>query len=687
MKIRTNILTKNAKQNLFACVMMLAFGTVSSQTFTVAYTGSLQTVTLPQTGTYEIECWGADGGDITAGPGGGGKGGYAIGTFNISTPGSQLIVFVGGKGLPGTGTTSSAGAGGWNGGGGGSAVGRSGAGGGGATDVRFGGTAAANRIIVAGAGGGAAYYSTSPFLAYGGNGGGVLALNGDIITSAGVLTVGGGGAGANGANPGAATVGTANGSGTGGGGGGISAGASIGQPGTGGGPGGSAGPSAGGSTGSAGGGGGGYAGGAGGVQTSNAGVAGGGGSSYLGGVMNGTTALFLQSGYVTNPDINGNGYAIIRYKCDVDVQASKNPICIGEQITLSTNAGSNIQWSHGPTTPSVLVTPTVNTSYTLIGVSSSSTGCSGTVVVNVTVNPLPSVSAASFPTVVCQGNTGTLTSFGATSYTWNPGNTSGNVVISLPSVSSIYTVTGESANGCLNTATVALDVNTNQLVMSPDTSVCIGTPAFLSANGALYYNWNFGAPFNNVTVFPTITTIYYVSATDMNNCSLSGSVTVSVKSLPVVGVNASQTLICSGEALQLTANGATTYTWNTGETGSSIAPSTAIDLPKTYIVTGTGSNGCSATASVTVIISACTGLNEENALSFNIMPNPANTQVTIESDREAAYKVCDLSGRVLFEGKIEAGVQSLDVSSLPDGIYLVQLQSGNSIQSTKLIKN
>lgn len=687
MKNKNNIFISKTKQSLFSFALVLAGLSASSQTYTVAFTGSMQTITLPQSGTWQIECWGADGGNVTAGPGGGGKGGYSIGELNVLNPGTQLNVFVGGKGFDGTGSTAVAGAGGWNGGGGGAAVGRSGGGGGGATDVRVGGTAATDRVIVAGGGGGAAYYSVSPFVAYGGNGGGIIAQNGDIVTSAGVLTTGGGGAGANGANPGLATVGTANGSATGGGGGGSSAGSSIGQPGVGGGAGGYAGPSSSGATGSAGGGGGGYAGGAGGVQTSNAGVAGGGGSAYLGGVSNGTTALFLQPGYVTNPDINGNGYALITYKCDVSVQASKNPICVGEQISLSTNAGSGIQWSHGPTTPTVFVSPATNTSYTLVGVSSTTTGCSGTVVITVTVNPLPAVSAVAFPTTVCQGGTGTLTSSGALTYTWNPGNTSGNIVTNTPLVSSIYTVTGESVHGCVNTATVAMNVNPNQLTLSSDTSVCVGTPAYLTASGAVYYNWSVGAPFNSITVYPTATTIYSVSATDANNCPLYGFVTVTLKPLPTVNASASQTLICKGEDLQVFASGALNYVWSNGATGGTITPSTEIDLPMYLTVTGTDNNGCSSTASITVIVSACTSLEEEKLTTFKLMPNPSSSYVTIETEKEVAWKIYDLSGQVVLEGKMPAGSQSLDVSTLPNGVYLVRLQSGDSERSARLIKN
>lgn len=690
MKNRLYILIANTKAGLLTLALTLIVGTSNAQVYPFNFTGAPQTLTLTQAGKYVFECWGADGGEVTAGPGGGGIGGYSKGEFNVVTPPVVLEIYVGRRGYPGTGNTSAAGAGGWNGGGGGSAVGRSGGGGGGATDIRLGGNGAGNRILVAGGGGGAAYYSTSPFVAPGGNGGGVDGDAGATITSGGLLTFGTGGAGASGSNPGMATVPTCNGNAGGGGGGGISANASVGQPGVGGGPGGAAGPSSGGSTGSAGGGGGGYAGGAGGVQTSNAGVAGGGGSGYAGGVTNGITVRAQDPGFVSNPDSNGDGHVIITFACDVVAQASKNPICIGEQVTLSTNAGASVQWSHGPTTPVTVVSPTASTSYTLVGVASPTSptsGCTNTVVVDVVVNPLPSVVAASFPTVLCQGLTGTLTADGAATYTWNPGNIAGNLVTISPLSTSVYTVEGVSSHGCKNTTTVTMNVNTNQLVLSPDTTVCEGSPAFLRASGAVYYSWSVGAPFQNVMVHPTVPTVYVVNAIDQHNCPLTGLITVGVNPKPQVSVNTLEPVICRGEPLQIFASGASSYLWNTSETSETINPSTDDGLPVTVWVTGTDGNGCSATASITVVVDACASVNEQKAAAFKLMPNPASNQVVIESPADANWMISDLAGRVLLEGTLQKGSETVNVSALSPGVYLVQLRSGDAHRTVRLIKN
>ena len=126
------------------------------------YNGSYRSVTLPP-GTYQFQCWGAQGGSnaayssygITAKPGG--KGGYSIGQLTVSQA-TAVRVYVGGQG--------SSSAGGFN--GGGSTTGTSQynasnelgyskmGGGGGATDIRLSDGSLYSRMIVAGGGGGGA---------------------------------------------------------------------------------------------------------------------------------------------------------------------------------------------------------------------------------------------------------------------------------------------------------------------------------------------------------------------------------------------------------------------------------------------------------------------------------------------------------------------------------------------------
>ncbi|MES2681245.1 MAG: glycine-rich protein, partial [Bacteroidota bacterium] len=435
MKRKIYNLMSGARQGLFVLALFVSGTALSQVSYSFAYTGAVQTLTL-SAGAWGIQSWGANGGD--AGAGAGGVGAYSFGAFNVAVAGTQINILVGGKGTNGGAAMGSGGAGGWNGGGGGGACGKTGGGGGGGTDVRVGGIAATNRIIVAGGGGGASFYDQG---AAGGNGGGQTAGNGNFITMGNVLTIGGGGAGAVGGTPGASNPfwASSDGTATGGGGGGNSPGlAGVGQQGTGGGAGGAGAILGGGLTGGSGGGGGGYAGGAGGSQTVNAGIGGGGGSGFVTGLINGITVSTGQPGFVSNPDITGNGYLIITAICGITLSAmGGNPICAGNSATLITNAASNYAWSNGGNFSSTVVSPTITTTYTVIG---SNGSCTNTRTVTLQVSPIPTVTAISNPTVLCSGSTATLTTSGASTYTWNPGALTGATIAVTPTATTIYSV-------------------------------------------------------------------------------------------------------------------------------------------------------------------------------------------------------------------------------------------------------
>ena len=118
------------------------------EVFDFAYTGSVQQITLPK-GKYKLQCWGAQGGNVTGTYAvNGSKGGYSEGVVTL-TQTTTLYVFVGGQGTSYTSSASQTSTtsinGGWNGGGAGVRTSRYNSGdtdgrsfprpGGGATDI------------------------------------------------------------------------------------------------------------------------------------------------------------------------------------------------------------------------------------------------------------------------------------------------------------------------------------------------------------------------------------------------------------------------------------------------------------------------------------------------------------------------------------------------------------------------
>lgn len=102
-----------------------------------SYTGGVQTFTVPQTGTYKLETWGAQGGVSSYYRPANNNGGYTSGHVNLIA-GQVLQIHVGGKGGDQNETIDRCDCYNYNGGfnGGGSGVGSAGPGGGGATDIR-----------------------------------------------------------------------------------------------------------------------------------------------------------------------------------------------------------------------------------------------------------------------------------------------------------------------------------------------------------------------------------------------------------------------------------------------------------------------------------------------------------------------------------------------------------------------
>ncbi len=77
----------------------------------------------------------------------------------------------------------------------------------------------------------------------------------------------------------------------------------------------------------------------------------------------------------------------------------------------------------------------------------------------------------------------------------------------------------------------------------------------------------------------------------------------------------------------------------------------------------------------------------ENALNFNIVPNPSKGEITIKSDGLSGMniQIFEINGQLVYTGKMESNIQKLDVSSLRAGAYFVKIGNENKIKTSKLI--
>lgn len=303
----------------------------------------------------------------------------------------------------------------------------------------------------------------------------------------------------------------------------------------------------------------------------------------------------------------------------VSAGAINSVICNGATATLTASGADTYTWNPGPLTGS-LVTPatTTLTTYTVVGTSSA--GCTSTnlAVQTISVNSLPSVTAAISSSAVCAGNTIIVNGSGADTYTWDAGVSDG--ITFVPSASGSYSVTGTNTlTGCTSTNVATVSVAVNALpslsVTITNAVICLGGQSTLSGSGASTYTWT-DAIKDNVAFSPTLTTTYTLTATDLNTCTNTAVATITVNSLPVLSVAGTPTLSCEGESTTLTALGALSYSWSTSEVTTAIVitpTSTTV-----FTITATDINTCTNTLIYTQSVSPCPGSFTAQALSRNV---------------------------------------------------------------------
>jgi len=171
--------------------------------------------------------------------------------------------------------------------------------------------------------------------------------------------------------------------------------------------------------------------------------------------------------------------------------ASDLLICDGAATTLSATSQGTVSWFDSPvytgtalSTGNALVTPTLGIgNYTYYATASDNCGTSNTpAVIIITVNAIPQVSVSATNSLICRGQTATLSALGANSYLWSDGS-AGTVIVVSPSVTTSYTLTGTNPGNCSNAEAYTLSV-----------SVCLGldTEWNHQINLLVYPNPNFG---------------------------------------------------------------------------------------------------------------------------------------------------------------------------------------------------
>lgn len=158
-------------------------------------------------------------------------------------------------------------------------------------------------------------------------------------------------------------------------------------------------------------------------------------------------------------------------------------------------SADSVSWSAIPgATFATYTTPVLTTTtYYRAVLSCFYSGLTDSASVKITINPLPVITVTPDGGAICATGTGIdMTASGGVSYTWSPASglstTTGPLVTANPPATTIYTVTGTDANGCVNThaSTVTVTNAPAAFTITPSpVTVCEGSPAvMISAIGA-----------------------------------------------------------------------------------------------------------------------------------------------------------------------------------------------------------
>lgn len=340
----------------------------------------------------------------------------------------------------------------------------------------------------------------------------------------------------------------------------------------------------------------------------------------LSGASSATPVTFRFYGW--NAEASGGTFSIDNVKfiglvsgCS-PVYASSATVCVGSSASLTAGGATSYTWNTGDNTASIVVTPSVSTSYTVSGTTTA--GCVSTAtteVVVITSTPTITVSSAT----ICSGHSATLTATGASSYTWsNAANTSSIIV--APTTNTSYLVYGE-LSGCVGTFSNSADVTVNPTPVITPTATTIGfygvichfDQYIVSATGASTYSWSTEDSAPSLTLGPTNSAgnyTYEVTGTNSLGCVANAQLTVTV-------------ILCTGIAQ---------YT----ELLTAISPNPAKETIELSFTTGANKNINIINALGEIVYSKNTN---EQTVNVNVSTLPKGIYfVTITSNNQKAIK-------------------------------------------------
>jgi len=294
---------------------------------------------------------------------------------------------------------------------------------------------------------------------------------------------------------------------------------------------------------------------------------------------------------------------------------------------------------------------------------------------------------------ICAGEEVTLTASGGSSYSWSNGASTASITVS-PTDTTTYTVT-VSEGSLSDTDQVNVTVNSFKLDAGKDVTIDAGESVTLTASGADSYSWSTGATTSSITLSPTETKTYTITAIK-DGCEAQDQVKVEVNAVAeIVEANAGEDqTICAGEEVTLTASGGSSYSWSNGASTASITVSPSDTTTYTIEIV---SNSRLISDSIMVYVEDCSveesfQNDEFNSTYLTVYPNPTNGNLNIqllEIQNSVKMDIISLNGSIVKSENMDSKNSSIqkkfDLSGLIKGIYIVRLTNENIYEIRKIL--
>jgi hypothetical protein len=397
----------------------------------------------------------------------------------------------------------------------------------------------------------------------------------------------------------------------------------------------------------------------------------------------------------------------------------KTGLCAGDSVKIAVpnTANCSYQWLlngvaiNGKTS----YTGYAKTSgfYQIVVTKNSCIDTSTKVNVSVLVNP-PSALTASGPTTFCEGDSVQLElpSSSGFQYEWRK---DGNIVSGSITNALVVKTSGKYKLTITNGGNCSFTSNETQVTVlsaptaninSPIDSVtaCSGKQIMLTAdsNADNSFQWyQNGQPIAGAMskkYIASMSGLYQVKVSNTIGCS-SWSKNVKVTLTPnfnpgsVIGLDQVTKLSSSSYSVPLV-NGIT-YVWavsggNVTSGQGTNASSIQWGNPGPGLIKVFASSGCTDTSTLVVGINYPQGFTSiSNTSTFHVYPNPCTNKIYIPTIKEGIYKLVSMDGKSMYLGTTSSDTyeyQTFDISSLKNGLYLIQVISKEGLLSSTFVK-